>query len=164
MIDPAASQPLTVVVRDDGAVQATIAQVQRIELPTQLALSTLPTSTDVGASTPAPRTPNVVFTPPQLLSSFGNGVGLTVLSAPRANEPADAVTLTQARSMLAPSGGASGAGVGTGARTGTGTGTGSDGMREVRVPVSRNSLAEIVNGGVRLPDGVEQVLFVVTSD
>jgi hypothetical protein len=84
----------------------------------------------------------------------------------RTGEPADAVTLTQARSMLAPSGGAAGAGAGTGARSGTGTGTGagSDGMREVRVPVSRNSLAEIVNGGVRLPDGVEQVLFVVTTD
>lgn len=36
-----------------------------------------------------------------------------------------------------------------------------EGEREVRVPVSRNSLAQIVNGGVRLPGGVEQKLFVV---
>ena len=35
---------------------------------------------------------------------------------------------------------------------------------DVRIPVSRNSLADIVNGGVRLPDGVEQELFVVQAN
>jgi hypothetical protein len=35
---------------------------------------------------------------------------------------------------------------------------------DVRVPVSRNSLADIVNGGVKLPDGVEQELFVVQAN
>jgi hypothetical protein len=35
---------------------------------------------------------------------------------------------------------------------------------DVRVPVSLNSLAEIVNGGVNLPSGVEQQLFVVQAN
>ena len=48
--------------------------------------------------------------------------------------------------------------------TGQNGGSASDGDREVRVPVSRNSLAEIVNGGVKLPDGVEQELFVVQAN
>ena len=47
---------------------------------------------------------------------------------------------------------------------GQGSGGASDGDREVRVPVSRNSLADIVNGGVRLPSGVEQELFVVQAN
>lgn len=42
--------------------------------------------------------------------------------------------------------------------------TGNVGSRQdVRVPVGRNTLAEIVNGGVRLPSGVDQLLFVVAD-
>ena len=62
----------------------------------------------------------------------------SVLSAPPPNEPTQWVTLTQARHMA-------------GATT----------LGEVRVPASRNALADIVNGGVLLPAGVEQQLFVV---
>ena len=84
---------------------------------------------------------NVVAVPPSVSLPFAQGTELTVLSTPDADEPTSAVTISQARQM-------------------TGGGA-SDGTREVRVPVSRNSLAEIVNGGVKLPGGVEQQLFVV---
>lgn len=39
-----------------------------------------------------------------------------------------------------------------------------NGDREVRVPASNGSLVDIVNGGVRLPNGVDQQLFVVESN
>jgi len=91
---------------------------------------------------PAQQMPgNVAALPPSVSVPFGQPADLAMLSAPSANEMAAAVTLSQARLMTA--GGAS------------------DGTRDVRVPVSRNSLAEIVNGGVRLPEQVEQELFVV---
>ncbi len=90
----------------------------------------------------------------QLAQSFGNGTPLMVLSAPNGDEPSSSVTLEQARRMLASS---------TGNGTGTPQGGASEGSREVRVPVSRNSLAEIVNGGVKLPTGVDQLLFVVKA-
>ena len=87
---------------------------------------------------------NVVAVPPTVSLPFAQGEQLAVLSTPKADEPTTPVSLSQARVMT----GAQGAGA-------------SDGTREVRVPVSRNSLAEIVNGGVKLPGGVEQQLFVV---
>lgn len=84
---------------------------------------------------------NVVFVPPGLNLTFGPGSLLALIASPEGDEPSNPVTLSQARTM-------------TGGNAGNGT-------REVRVPVSRNSLAQIVNGGVRLPGGVEQQLFVV---
>lgn len=86
-------------------------------------------------------TGNVVALPFNLGVSLGQAAELTLLSTPKANEPTAPVTLSQARVM-------------------TGSGA-ADGTREVRVPVSRNSLVEIVDGGVKLPGGVEQQLFVV---
>jgi hypothetical protein len=74
---------------------------------------------------------------------FPEGVELTLLSSPEGDEPSSVVTLSQAQQFV--EGGAIG------------------GDREVRVPASRNSLAEIVDGGVRLPTGVEQQLFVVAK-
>lgn len=71
--------------------------------------------------------------------SFGNSAPLG--SAADASQSNVLVQLGQARQM-------------TGA-----TGEGA----EVRVPASRNSLMQIVDGGVRLPDGVEQLLFVTTD-
>jgi hypothetical protein len=35
---------------------------------------------------------------------------------------------------------------------------------EVRIPAANGSPVDIVNGGVRLPDGVDQQLFVVSDD
>lgn len=88
---------------------------------------------------PTPTSPNVVFTPPNISSVFGQGANLLLVSAPSAGQTTQAVSLSEAREMLG--------------------GGGSD--RVVRVPTSANSLAEIVNGGVRLPDQVEQEIFVV---
>ena len=79
---------------------------------------------------------------------------MTVISAPGANEPSQVVSLSQVRSMLQTQ--SSGQGGATLNQAGI--------TPDVRVPVSRNSLAEIVNGGVRLPDGVEQELFVVQAN
>ncbi len=79
-----------------------------------------------------------------LASTFGDGVVMRLLSAPAGNETSQAVSLTQVQSMLQTPGTSIGG--------------------EVRIPVSRNSLAEIVNGGVRLPSGVDQLLFVVRGE
>ncbi len=87
---------------------------------------------------------NVVTIPPSLSLPFAQGENLSVISSPNAVESTTPVTLSQALVMTREQG--------SGASEGTG---------EVRVPVSRNSLVEIVNGGVRLPGGVEQQLFVV---
>ena len=88
-------------------------------------------------------TGNVVSVLPALTLPFAAPGDLTLVGTPTDDEPSNVVTLSQAQQLLDASGGAA------------------TGDREVRVPVSRNSLAQIVNGGVRLPGGVEQQLFVV---
>lgn len=97
---------------------------------------------------------NVVNVPASVGTTFGSGSNLFIVTSPSANESTQSVSLSQARSMMQdPNGGAG--------FSGSSPGGGSNGVRDVRVPVSLNSLAEIVNGGVKLPDGVEQLLFVV---
>jgi len=93
---------------------------------------------------------NVTNPLPSISAAFGPGDRLALVSSPRSNEPTQAVTLSQARAMMQ--------------SPGQGSGGASDGDKDVRVPVSRNSLADIVNGGVRLPTGVEQELFVVQAN
>lgn len=100
-----------------------------------------------------PSAPNVVSAPAAVSASFGDGAPLSVVSSPSASEPTQGVTLSQARGMVGAPGSPGSPG---GAQEG-----GETGEKEVRVPVSRNSLAEIVNGGVKLPGGVDQMLFVV---
>jgi hypothetical protein len=41
--------------------------------------------------------------------------------------------------------------------------TASNGSSEIRVPMSQNSIVDIVNGGVRFPDGVQQQFIVTES-
>ncbi len=89
--------------------------------------------------------PSAVGSNNEFNAAFSGHTALSVLSTPDAGEPTVAVTLSQAGEML---GGAS---------------AGGEGQPEVRVPVRHNSLAQIVNGGVRLPDGVEQQFFVVNA-
>ena len=95
---------------------------------------------------------NVAVVPNDVTLPFNKEDPLAVLSSPDANEPTQTVTLADAKKMIKQSASSATAGGGTG------------GDREVRVPVSRNSLAEIVNGGVKLPTGVEQQLFVVKAN
>ena len=114
---------------------------------------------------------NVVYTPVVLSGTFSSGDRLAVVSSPTGDEPTVTVSLSQARQMLQ----GADAVVATDSNSeqsnddnkpraaGGQSGT-SNGTRDVRVPVSRNSLAEIVNGGVKLPSGVEQQLFVVKSN
>jgi len=84
----------------------------------------------------------------QLGSTFGD-LPLAIVSAPTDSELTQVVPLSQARVLLQ-SGNSDGSGL-------------ADDSTDVRVPVARNSLVEIVNGGVRLPTGVEQQLFVVKN-
>ena len=92
---------------------------------------------------------NVVAPLQQVSATFGGSTQLAIISAPTGNEPTQTVSLSQARIMMQ----SAGAGAGD-----------SNIVPDVRVPVSRNSLVEIVNGGVRLPTGVEQELFVVLAN
>ena len=101
---------------------------------------------------------NVVAPLPQLNTTFGGNTQLAIISAPTATEPTQVVSLSQARSMMQPvTTTVDSQGVITTVSPTT------DIIADVRVPVSRNSLAEIVNGGVRLPTGLEQELFVIKA-
>ena len=44
------------------------------------------------------------------------------------------------------------------------TNEGSQTQQDVRVPISKNSVIELVNGGVNLPEGVDQQFFVANTD
>ncbi len=92
---------------------------------------------------------NVIAAPTEIQSSFGPSTRLALISSPRGDEPTQVVSISQASTML---------------KSGNANDAASDGEREVRVPASRGSLVDIVNGGVRLPSGVEQQLFVVKSN
>ena len=134
----------------------TIANAINIPANTQLPSPDLPSvSSPAAGNSNASGQPstfvNVTNPLPAISAAFGPGERFAVVSSPSANEPTQAVTLSQARAMMQSPGQ-------------TGAGGAPAGEREVRVPASRNSLAEIVNGGVRLPDGVEQQLFVVQAN
>jgi filamentous hemagglutinin family protein len=96
-----------------------------------------PVSGADGQQTPG----NVIVATPSLTLPFTDPGELMMVGTPNPGDPANVVSLSEARQMM-------------------GDGQ-TEGEREVRVPVSRNSLAQIVNGGVRLPGGVDQKLFVV---
>ncbi|MFT3720741.1 YDG domain-containing protein [Pseudorhodoferax sp.] len=121
----------------DNAIREVVAQAVRTQPATPQA------SVPPGSGAPASKAPTLVNVPPAIVSAFSPGAPLALALAPTQDEPTATVTLGQARAM---------------AIAGSGAG------RDVRVPVSRNSLAEIVNGGVRLPTGVDQLLFVVQSE
>ncbi|PRC92982.1 MBG domain-containing protein [Solimicrobium silvestre] len=99
---------------------------------------------------------NVVNPLPQISAAFNGNTQLAIISAPGENEPTQVVSMSQARAMMQPSGSATNSD-----GTTSDSGQGGSNTSDVRVPVSRNSLVDIVNGGVRLPNGVEQQLFVV---
>ncbi len=96
------------------------------------------------------RTSNVVQIVPGLSPELGrSGTDeLLIVSSVHGDAPVDVVTLSQASHMVAS------------ADPAPGGSSPADGEREVRVPASRNSPVRIVNGGVRLPEGVDQQLFV----
>ncbi len=128
-----------------GGVAATIAPAQRVDVPGRvemLAEAGLHEQAATGASNFLAS--KVLTTPPNLAASFGPGVPLELVGSVSADEKSEVVTLEQARRMAVSAGAAS--------------------DLAVRVPVSRNSLAAIVNGGVKLPGGVDQLLFVVKGN
>jgi hypothetical protein len=87
--------------------------------------------------------PNVTSPPAYLTELLGGDGPLLVVTSPEGAEAAQWVNLSDADRMV------SGA---------------SSGEREMRVPASRNSLAQILQGGVKLPAGVEQQLYVVKGN
>ncbi len=87
----------------------------------------------------------MVNPPPVVTAALGSDVPLMLVSAPTEGQPTQGVTLSQAMAMLS-GGGAAG------------------GDKVVRVPTSINSMEDIINGGLHLPDGVEQELFVVAAE
>jgi hypothetical protein len=114
------------------------------------------------ASTP----PSAMSMAGALANAFGTGTPLTFSSLPDDGGPTQVVSLSQAQQLLQGEADTSQGSAAGGPVTiaGNGQGSGDGQSRDVRVPVSRNSLAEIVNGGVKLPTGVEQQLFVVKSN
>ena len=85
--------------------------------------------------------------PAALAAAFGEG-SAKMVSMTDEDEETLVLSLNEAESLL----------------FGETGGAGAQGEREIRVPVSRNSLAEIVNGGVRLPEGVQQKIFLVKGN
>jgi hypothetical protein len=136
-----------------------------LQQPTQIALPVAPfTNSPNAANSKGATFANVVNVPSAINTVFDSGSNLMVISSPSATEPTQVVSLAEVRALL--QGGAtdgdSGNTVGSNDLSTKHRST--DGSRDVRVPVSRHSLAEIVNGGVRLPSGVEQQLFVVQAN
>jgi filamentous hemagglutinin family protein len=119
---------------------STVGQAVRTEVPVASlpSLVGLPTPRGLAEFNPTP--PNVVSVPAAIAQGFAPGAALRIMGAPGGNEPSQAVTLSEATGMVQ---------------------QGSFNSPQLRVPVSRNSLADIVDGGVRLPSGVDQLLFVV---
>jgi filamentous hemagglutinin family protein len=147
-----------------------------------LSTQTTPPTLDI-TPPPAVEAPQATFTPAltagaaSFAGMFGGDTHLTLVSSPSGTEPTLAVSLSQAREILGAAGPADAAGNSEGspaASSNSDSGSsGGDGHsanaagnapQDVRVPVSRNSLAQIVNGGVKLPSGVEQQLFVVKGN
>jgi len=97
------------------------------------------------------------FTPPALTLptlpqqfSFG-GQMVQLMSTPRSDIPTDIITMADIRQMQ-PSG-----------DNPSGQGNGNVGNTDIRVPLGQNSLIQLLNGGVRLPDNVEQEFFMARN-
>ncbi len=99
-----------------------------------------PQTADTRASTSSTQ-----VTAASVSAALGTSENLMLVSAPRGQEANALVSLGEAKNLL------------------TGTASGNTASVEVRVPSSRGSISEIVNGGLKLPDGVEQQLFVVQN-
>ena len=87
--------------------------------------------------------PNVRNPSLQMAATFG-GDNMSVVAHPSAQETAVAVTLAQASDLMQGGSAAS--------------------QDNISVPANSHSLLQIVNGGVKLPDDVSQLLFVVKNE
>ena len=113
---------------------------------------------------------NVVTVPTDVSLQFASNEPLMIVSSLNGDVPNNPVSLSQAQQMMG--GGEAGSSASSSSTTG-GSGANqigqdggeqqstADGNRTVAVPASRNSMVQIINGGVRLPGGVEQQLFVI---
>ncbi|MEX0140722.1 filamentous hemagglutinin N-terminal domain-containing protein [Massilia sp. LMS1-1-1.1] len=125
----------------------TIAEVSRTSVPAKhevLRDAGLALQSDLMPFVAVPPTVNSSALPSA--ATFGANAPLSLLYSPGAGEMSEGVTLAQTQRLLQASGA-----------------QGNGGSQPLRLPVSRNSLMEIVNGGVKLPDGVDQLLFVVKA-
>lgn len=130
-----------------ASLASTIGEVSRTSVPSKrevLRDAGLSLQSDLIPFVSVPPTVNSSAVP--LGAAFGANAPLSVLYSPGANEMSESLTLAQTQRLLQPAGA-----------------QGNGGSQPLRLPVSRNSLMEIVNGGVKLPDGVDQLLFVVKA-
>jgi filamentous hemagglutinin family protein len=119
----------------------------------------VPAAVNQATGGPAP-VGTVASLTPGIALPAGTASDLLLTPASDAAVPDTPVSLAQARQLLA--GGESAATPAASGSNATGTGNETGGVdTEVRVPAGRNSRVQIVNGGVRLPSGVEQQLFVI---
>ena len=170
-VTPVITPAIANVITNATVVQTTTNTPSRIETP----ITTVSPSGERSSGGQANSFVNVVTPMAQLNTIFGNNTQLSIISSPNANEPTQVVSLSQARDMMQPvsnstAGNSTAVNSASSGLTGNVPGGASGGAQssevvgDVRVPVSRNSLAEIVNGGVKLPTGLEQELFVVKSN
>ena len=101
-----------------------------------------------------PQTVKTTITPPIDLG-FGEGTKVSLVSKPLEGEPSKVLTLSDIRAMQpSPSSNNSN-------QSEQQNNNGTPIIQETRVALSANSIVELVNGGVNLPEGVEQEFYVV---
>ena len=82
-----------------------------------------------------------------LSQGFSEGSRATLVSRPEENRPSARVSLSELRAMQEP-------------EASSGSGTTLAPVSDVRVPLGQDSLIDLVNGGVHLPEGVEQEFYI----
>jgi filamentous hemagglutinin family protein len=86
--------------------------------------------------------------PDSVALGFDKGKKVALVSKPIENEPTKKITMTQITQIQ-------------NSDTQETKTTNAPSVQEVRVPLSQNSIVELVNGGVNLPEGVEQEFYIV---
>jgi hypothetical protein len=95
---------------------------------------------------------NVANLPLDLKLDTASAPEVLLISAPAKNEPNQALSLSQAMAAASPE-----------SLVSLNTDGSEETTQELSVPLSRTSIARLVGSGVRLPSGVEQLLFLVSK-
>ena len=82
---------------------------------------------------------------PTIDLGFREGANVNIVSKPFDGEPTKAITLAEIKAM----------------QTDKKDKKGNPFIQDTRVPISDNSIIDLLNGGVKLPDGVDQEFYVV---
>jgi hypothetical protein len=152
----AAHQPANPGVPITPAVAQQTAQAQRvISSIVNTTVTTLPVLTIPTFQIPAPAPMAPIVVPQTVLQSIGlggsGGGSVAVMSEPVAGETLATVTMTELQS---------GTGGGTPETAGE-PGSAAPARPDVRVRIGGDSIVELVNGGMNMPEGVDQQFYVV---